>query len=255
MNLNLNVKLAEKYKSSSQIARILTEDWVKQNSYCPKCGLHTLLEFENNRPVADFFCKICDEQFELKSKNGKLGSVINDGAYDTMISRINSETNPHFFLLTYTKSYQVDNFLIIPKHFFQPGIIQMRKPLGQHAKRAGWVGCNIDLSGVTKCGKIYIIENSKVVDPQHVQLCFNKTAFLACKSEQSKGWLLDVLGCVESLKNDHFSLSDIYTFEPILQQKYPNNKFIKDKIRQQLQILRDKDLIEFRGRGSYRKKI
>ena len=34
---------------------------------------------------------------------------------------------------------------------------------------------------------------------------------------------------------------------------YPNNNFIKDKIRQQLQILRDKGLIDFVGRGNYKK--
>ena len=31
------------------------------------------------------------------------------------------------------------------------------------------------------------------------------------------------------------------------------NNFIKDKIRQQLQILRDKAIIEFVGRGKYKK--
>jgi len=35
--------------------------------------------------------------------------------------------------------------------------------------------------------------------------------------------------------------------------KYPNNNFIKDKIRQQLQLLRDKGILEFTSRGNYRK--
>jgi type II restriction enzyme len=38
--------------------------------------------------------------------------------------------------------------------------------------------------------------------------------------------------------------------------KLPNtqsNNFIKDKIRQQLQLLRDKGMIEFVGRGNYKK--
>ena len=46
----------------------------------------------------------------------------------------------------------------------------------------------------------------------------------------------------------------MYQFEQKLKTKYPNNQFIKDKIRQQLQVLRDKDLIEFVSRGTYRKK-
>jgi type II restriction enzyme len=47
MNLNFNVNLTSNYSSNSQIARVLTEDWVKRNSYCPSCGNSTLSEFEN----------------------------------------------------------------------------------------------------------------------------------------------------------------------------------------------------------------
>lgn len=96
MNLHLNIKLAEGYSSNSQIARVLTEDWVKENSYCPCCGENPLNEFANNRPVADFYCKKCHEEFELKSKKGKFSSTINDGAYSTMIERINSNQNQIF---------------------------------------------------------------------------------------------------------------------------------------------------------------
>ena len=48
MNLNFNLKLSEGYKSNSQIARVLTENWVKENSYCPNCGQLPLNDFENN---------------------------------------------------------------------------------------------------------------------------------------------------------------------------------------------------------------
>ena len=61
------------------------------------------------------------------------------------------------------------------------------------------------------------------------------------------------MNCVDSIKNDSFTLNDIYSFENILKEKYPNNNHVKDKIRQQLQILRDKGLIEFASRGNYKK--
>jgi hypothetical protein len=32
MNLNFNMKFAEGYTSNSQIARVLTENWVKENN-------------------------------------------------------------------------------------------------------------------------------------------------------------------------------------------------------------------------------
>lgn len=51
-----------------------------------------LSQFENNRPVADFYCPGCGNEYELKSKNGILGNKITDGAYDTMIARITIRT-------------------------------------------------------------------------------------------------------------------------------------------------------------------
>ena len=88
MNLALNTNLAHGYISNSQIARLLSENWVLNNSYCPSCGNVPLNEFENNRPVADFYCKKCSEEFELKSNSGKLPNTILDGAYSKMIERI-----------------------------------------------------------------------------------------------------------------------------------------------------------------------
>lgn len=253
MNLILNTKLAEGYSSNSQIARILTENWVKENSYCPCCGEIPLNEFENNRPVADFYCKKCSEEFELKSKNGKLSNTITDGAYSTMIQRINSNQNPNFFFLTYSKNWSVDNFLIIPKQFFTTDIIIKRKPLADTARRAGWVGCNIDISNIAEAGKVFLVKDAKLIDRDIVETSFKKTLFLREKSIESKGWILDLMNCVDMIKKESFSLEEVYKFENKLKLKYPNNNFIKDKIRQQLQILRDKGIIEFTTRGNYKK--
>ena len=252
MNLKFNLKLADGYKSNSQIARVLTENWVKENSYCPNCGQLPLNDFENNMPVADFYCLACKEEFELKSKNGKLSGIINDGAYDSMIKRITSDTNPNFFFLTYDKSV-VNNFLVIPKQFFTPDIIIKRKPLSENAKRAGWIGCNIDISKVPENGRIFLVENSRIIEKEKVHIKLKSTDFLKSKSIESRGWILDILKCVEEIKKQSFTLEELYAFENRLKVKYPNNNHIKDKIRQQLQFLRDKGLIEFNGRGNYKK--
>lgn len=253
MNLSFDTKLAEGYKSNSQIARLLTENWVLNNSYCPCCGELSLKDFENNRPVADFFCSKCSEEFELKSKNGKLSNTITDGAYSSMIERINSENNPNFFFLTYTKNWTVNDFLIIPKQFFTPEIIIKRKPLSDNAKRAGWIGCNIDISKVADSGKVFLVKNAQVIDAEIVNQSFNKTLFLREKNKESRGWILEILNCVDEIQKDSFSLEDIYKFEVRLKNKFPNNNFIKDKIRQQLQVLRDKGIIEFQSLGRYKK--
>ena len=38
MNLKFDISLAKGYISPSQIARVLTEDWLARNMYCPICG-------------------------------------------------------------------------------------------------------------------------------------------------------------------------------------------------------------------------
>jgi type II restriction enzyme len=253
MDLSFNTNLADGYTSNSQIARVLTENWVKENSYCPSCGETPLNEYENNRPVADFYCKKCSEEFELKSKNGKFSNTINDGAYSTMIDRISSNQNPNFFFLTYSKNWAVENFLIIPKQFFTIEVIIKRKPLSETARRAGWIGCNIDISNVAEAGKVFLVKESEVIDRKIVKSAFNQTLFLREKSSDSKGWILDIMKCVDAIKKSDFTLDEIYQFENKLKSKYPQNNYIKEKIRQQLQILRDKGLIEFVGRGNYKK--
>lgn len=94
MNLSFNFQSIEQYHSASQIARVLTETWVHENMYCPKCGNLTISKFENNRPVADFFCPSCQSEYELKSKAGSLSDKVNDGAYETMVQSITSNKNP-----------------------------------------------------------------------------------------------------------------------------------------------------------------
>lgn len=255
MNLAFNTRLADNYSSNSQIARVLTEDWVKNNSFCPNCGENHLNEFENNKPVADFYCNTCSEQFELKSKNAsKIGNKIVDGAYSTMIDRINSDNNPNFFFLTYDKAkWEVNNFLIIPKYYFVSDIVEKRKALAKTARRAGWIGCNIDITKVPESGRIFLIKNSEIITKEKVQIKWKGTEFLKSKKGDSKGWILDIMNCVDAIKKDTFTLKEIYSFENQLKEKYPNNNFIKDKIRQQLQFLRDKGLIEFKNRGTYKK--
>ncbi|MBD3749580.1 MAG: restriction endonuclease [Sphingobacteriales bacterium] len=255
MNLNLDLSLVKNYTNNSQISRILTENWVKKNSFCLNCNNWCLEQFSNNLPVADFYCKNCRQEYELKSKNGKLSSKIVDGAYHTMVNRIEAENNPNFFFLTYDKSdWTVRNFLIIPKHYFVSDFIEKRKPLSENARRAGWTGCNILLDKIPSSGRIFLIKNSKIIDRDLVLHKWKETEFLKNVNKKSRGWIIDILNCIDLIPNKNFRLEDVYKFEAHLKLKYPNNSFIKDKIRQQLQILRDRDIIEFVSRGTYKKK-
>lgn len=51
-----------------------------------------------------------------------------------------------------------------------------------------------------------------------------------------------------------FTLIQMYDFVPELQRKHPLNRHVRDKIRQQLQVLRDDGMIEFvDDQGTYRR--
>lgn len=254
MELRLNTTYADGYKSPSQIARLVTEHWVKNNVYCPNCGNSHINQFENNRPVEDFYCPSCKEEFELKSKNGGLTNRINDGAYHTMIDRIGSDNNPNFFFLAYDRhSWTVSDFLIIPKYYFTPAIIERRNPLKATARRAGWTGCQILFHLIPKQGQLFLIKDSKEIPKEDVIKMWSQSEFLRHENRESRGWLVDTIYCIGLISKNEFTLDDMYGFENLLKARHPQNNFIKDKIRQQLQLLRDKGMIEFVSRGIYRK--
>ena len=148
MNLKFDTEIAGQYHSNSQKTRVMSEKWVADNMYCPCCGNLRLSKLSNNKPVADFMCKKCNEVFELKSKRGKIGKKIADGAYSTMIDRITCTTNPELFVLQYSPQYCVTDFMLIPKFFFVPNIIERRAPLPPTARRSSWIGCNIIYSDI-----------------------------------------------------------------------------------------------------------
>lgn len=254
MNLELNFVLSQNYHSQTQIARVVTESWMERNMFCPRCGNPYLKHFKNNRPVADFYCPACDSEYELKSKHDKLGMKIGDGAYSTMIQRITENNNPDLFCMQYQKvSNRIVDLIFIPKYFFTPNIIEKRSPLKDTARRAGWVGCNILIGKIPAQAKIKIIENGELNNIDDIVYQVRKCDAISIKDITARSWLLDILECINSLKSQEFVLSDIYSFEKILSLKHPGNNNIQAKIRQQLQLLRDKGFIAFLGNGRYKK--
>lgn len=252
MKLSLDLELAKSYTSTSQKARVLTEGWVLNEVYCPSCG-GPVDNYDNNKPVADFYCKKCIEDFELKSKNGKIGKKVSAGAYSQMIKRISSLEKPNFFFMGYIDTLCVNDFFVVPKHFFVSEIIEERKPLAETARRAGWIGSNILFSKIPKVGQIFYIEDGKEIAKEDVLEKWQKTIFLKkIKKADAKGWILDIMNCIDALNKKEFTLADVYAFENDLKAIHPENKNIKPKIRQQLQFLRDKGYLEFVGEGVYK---
>ncbi|HET7306782.1 MAG TPA: DpnI domain-containing protein [Gammaproteobacteria bacterium] len=254
MKLEFNKGLVATYTSPTQRARVLTESWVHANAYCPSCGCNSLEKYQNNRPATDFFCSDCREDFELKSQKSAFGAKIVDGAYDSMIRRLRSSSVPNLFALNYdSNNGRVCDLVAVPSHFFAPSIIERRKPLAETARRAGWVGCNILFSQIPRSGRVAIVKEGVPVQKTDVLAAWKRMLFLREQAKpEIRGWSLDVIKCIEKLNKTEFSLTEIYRYESELAALHPNNKNIRPKIRQRLQVLRDAGYLEFLGRGNYR---
>ena len=109
-----------------------------------------------------------------------------------------------------------------------------------------------------------------ITPPAAVRAQFLKIKPLAELSVAQRGWTLDVLNIVRRICEagalrgvrtsqrdvpaNEFTNDDVYAFERELEALHPGNRHIRDKIRQQLQVLRDTGFLVHAGRASWRLK-
>lgn len=247
--------LALTYKSPTQKARVVTEAWGLDNLYCPNCHSHILNAAPNNTAAFDYVCPVCESLFQLKSKSSPIGNRIADAAYAAMMRAIDEGRTPNLYALHYNKLFwQVRNLILIPHFAFSASSIEKRPPLSPSARRAGWIGCDIVLKNIPPDARIKIIADGVSVAPHHVRESFQRLRPLEEIGVKERGWTLDVLRVVRSLGKTEFSNSDVYQFASQLAQLHPDNRHIQDKIRQQLQVLRDRGFLIQSHRGVWRLK-
>jgi type II restriction enzyme len=253
MNLQCDLLLGAGYKSGSQQSRVISESWCLNNLYCPACPSPKLKETPRNFKAVDFVCERCSSGYQLKSAKTKLGNKVLDSAYKVMMERVEAGTMPHLLALRYDASWRISTLLLIPSFFFTASAIERRKPLSPTAVRAGYVGCNILLGHIPPSGRIPMIQDCATVSPEKVRKAFNALGDLneIKPGREARGWTLDVLRVVEDLGRKEFSLAEVYNFERELQTLHPNNKNVRPKIRQQLQVLRDLGRLRFLTPGHY----
>jgi type II restriction enzyme len=170
-----------------------------------------------------------------------------------MCDAIRSNRTPNLFVMHYDrKAWSVSNVILIPKFAFTLSTIEKRKALGPEARRAGWVGCNIILGQIPADAKIPIVTDGRAINSSDVRNQYARLSPLGELTSENRGWTLDVLNAVRGLGVSNFTLSDVYALEPSLSHLHPHNRHVRDKIRQQLQVLRDLGSLVFLGRGHYR---
>ena len=258
MDLSLDMAVAEGYTSKSQIARRITEDWASRNLFCTACACDYLSPARTNMAVLDYTCPECNALYQLKSKEGRFGTKVSNSAYEKKALAIESGQVPHYAFLQYSSDDAlVTDLFLIPGHLFSLGIVEKRNPLGPEARRAGWIGSNIMLGLLPMGVRVDVVLHGSARDPQEVREDWNRYGFIGADQHSSEGWTADILICVRRLTDEmgiyDFTLQQFYQrFLEELKLRYPTNRNVEAKIRQQLQVLRDGEVLTFRGRGRYR---
>ncbi len=252
MDLHLPKAGLDRYKSASQRARIGTESWGAAHFFCPACQSPRLRSAPQGTAAIDYFCPSCDSPFQLKSQSKPLGSKIVDAAYSEMKRAILEDKTPNLFVLHYDlDTWAVRTVLLVPHFVFTLSTLEKRPPLAQTARRAGWVGCNILLDKIPMHARIPIVTAGTTHTPHDVRTSYNRLRPLEKLQVEKRGWTLDVLQVVQSLGKMEFTLADVYAHTDALAKLHPKNAHVRDKIRQQLQVLRDLGLLDFLRGGSY----
>lgn len=246
------IDLAAPYKNPAQRIRVISEAWASANLYCPCCPSDRLQASPNNRRAIDFSCPRCAADFQLKSCKSNFGKRIVDGAYSAMTKAIMSGATPNLLALRYMGSdWTVADLTLVPRFAFTLSCLEKRPPLSEKARRAGWVGCNILLSNIPSDARIAVVCSGQIVPPSQVRSKFQLLQPLQNLHVLQRGWTLDLLNVVRKIGRQDFTLSDVYKYSGELQKLHPDNKHVRDKIRQQLQLLRDMRLVKFLGHGRY----
>jgi type II restriction enzyme len=279
MNLSMTGSLAAAYSSGAQRARVVTEAWGEKNLFCPNCSSPKLTWLQPGHPASDYSCPRCGFWYQLKSQRAPIRDSITDGAYGAMMKAIRNDEAPSYYFMQYDlATWSVRNLLLVPHFAFPPSAIIKRKPLSVTARRAGWVGCNFSLSRIPAEARIWLVTTlgpqssaavpaasrpqvspgrrdacaTLIAAPKEVREKFQRVKPLKDISVKQRGWTLDVLNIVRRLGKPEFTNEEVYAFARELEKLHPDNRHVRDKIRQQLQVLRDAKLLIHLGSGLWR---
>jgi len=252
VQLSLPRESAAKYNSASQRARVATEEWGEENLYCLKCTAGSLNPTRHGTPAIDFHCPNCESPYQLKSLSRPISDRIPDAAYSAMRQAIVTGNTPNLFVLSYgMDSWKVNDLILVPSFVFTMSAVEKRPPLAPTARRAGWVGCDIILGRIPTDAKIPLISAGKSENVAAARRHYKDLAPLSKLALKRRGWTLDVLNVVRSLNKKSFTLDEVYAHADELAALHPDNRHVHDKIRQQLQTLRDFGLLKFLSPGKY----
>ncbi len=151
----IDTSLAQKYKSRSQIARAIIEPWAEFNLYCLECSSDDISALPNNTKVADLRCPKCETTYQIKSSDGRFSNRVHGADYKSYLLAAEAKSFPNLLLVEWDSRFScVFVVRAIPGAAISEDRIVPRNPLSENARRAGWRGCTIDVSGLSMTGLV-----------------------------------------------------------------------------------------------------
>jgi type II restriction enzyme len=158
-------------------------------------------------PAVDLDCPSCGACFQLKAQSHPFSRRIVDAAYSAMVRAIRENRTPNLFALEYALSdWAVVNLILIPSFAFPLSAVEKRKPLAAHARRAGWVGCNILLDAIPADARIAIVRAGNFISPTIVREQYLRVLPFEKLTPEKRGWTLDVLNVLAQTWQDRICI-------------------------------------------------
>jgi hypothetical protein len=141
---------AARYASRTQVARVAIEAWVGHNIDCWRCRSPLLLVPANTK-LMDAVCRHEGHEVQVKAISGIAGDRLSAAAFGPMAERLSDGRLPDYLLVSYDRPRSI---VVLAEFIDGESLVlerlKARAPLSAGARRAGWVGATLDLSGLER---------------------------------------------------------------------------------------------------------
>ena len=149
-SVRLDFGLAAHFSSRSQIARVAVESWAARNVVCRRCDSSLVLT-PSNAKLLDAVCRANHHEIQVKGIAGVAGDKLTAAAFGPMSERLAIGQLPDYLIVSYDRAREVVTMAeFIDGAAIDTSRVIARTALRATARRAGWVGSTIDLSGLTR---------------------------------------------------------------------------------------------------------
>jgi len=149
-SVRIDFREAAGYTSASQVARVAIEAWVARNVDCWRCRSPLLMVPANAR-LLDALCRDERHEVQVKAVAGIASDRLSGAAFGPMAQRLAQGALPDYLIVSYDRARsQVVLAEFIAGETLVLERLKARAPLSEGARRAGWIGATVDLSGLER---------------------------------------------------------------------------------------------------------